>query len=353
MTGNTITGFSQAGIRVFDQAGTYQGNRLGGNVYGLMYSGSAILDATLNDWGDPTGPLDDSDDRANGGYYNPGGRGSRVSDRVMYYPWSGSQAPRLINISTCARVGAGDDVMIGGFVISGTAPHKVLIRAIGPSMTSAGVTDTLANPRIRLTKVTGEFVASNDNWQDGPNATEIATLGRQPADPNESALLITLNPNTPYTPIVDGVDGTTGVALVEVYDMDEANAGSRLINISTRGKVGTGDNVIIGGFVINGFAPKQVLIRAIGPSMAAAGVTGTLTNPRITLTTVTGQPVASNDNWQDDPNAAAIQAMGRQPEDPNESALLVTLNPNTPYTPIIDGVGGDTGVALVEVYEIP
>lgn len=128
-------------------------------------------------------------------------------------------APRLINISTRAQVGVGDNVMIGGFVIGGSTPHRVLIRAIGPSLASAGVAGTLANPNITLTKVTGEFVASNDNWQDGPSAGEILALGRQPAHPNEAALLLTLEPNTPYTPIVDGVGGTQGVALVEVYEL--------------------------------------------------------------------------------------------------------------------------------------
>ncbi len=262
------------------------------------------------------------------------------------------QLPRLINLSTRAQVGTGDNVLIGGLVIGGSTPHQVLIRAIGPSMASAGVSDTLANPQITLTKVTGEFVASNDNWQDDSQAGAIPAP-MQPTHPNEAALLITLQPGVPYTPIVSGVGGTMGVALVEVYDVDDANTFSRLVNISTRARVGTGDKVMIGGFVIGGSQPKKVLIRAIGPSMVSAGVADTLANPNITLTKVTGEFVASNDNWQDGPNVAELQILGRQPAHPNESALLLVLQPNVPYTPIVDGVGGTQGVALVEVYEVP
>ena len=219
-------------------------------------------------------------------------------------------------------------------------------------MTAAGVTGALSNPAIRLTTVSGQPVAANDNWQSGANAAEIQSLGMAPSDFREAALLLTLDPQTPYTPIVEGVGGATGVALVEVYDLDNAAPLSRLINISTRAWVGAGDSVLIGGFVVGGSEPKKVLIRAIGPSMTAAGVTGALTNPSIRLTTVSGQPVAANDNWQNGANAAEIQSLGLAPSDFREAALLLTLDPQTPYTPIVEGVGGATGVALVEVYEI-
>ena len=255
---------------------------------------------------------------------------------------------RLINIATRGQVGTGDNVLIGGFVISGTQPKKVLIRAIGPSMTN--VAGTLANPQIALHKVTGEFIDSNNDWASGTNATQIQAMGMAPTDSRESALLLTLDPNIAYTPIVSGVSNTSGVALVEVYDVDEPNVDSRLINIATRGQVGTGDNVLIGGFVISGTQPKKVLIRAIGPSMTT--VAGTLANPQIALHKVTGEYLGSNDNWGDSPNVTEIVAMNMQPLNNSESAMLVTLPPG-PYTPIVSGVNSSTGVGLVEVYEVP
>jgi hypothetical protein len=259
---------------------------------------------------------------------------------------------RLEGISTRGQVGTGDNVLIGGFIIEGTEPRQVLIRAIGPSMGSAGVPDILQNPQINLMTVGGSLVASNDDWQSNANAGDISARGLAPTDTREAALLMTLEPNTPYTPIVSGVGGNTGVGLVEVYDVGGSNTGSRLKGISTRGQVGSGAQQLIGGFIISGAEPKQVLIRAIGPSMSSAGVSGTLANPRIALTTVTGTPVASNDDWQTNTNAGDISARGLAPSNPLESALLITLQPNTPYTPIVSGVGGVTGVGLVEVYEV-
>ncbi len=256
---------------------------------------------------------------------------------------------KLINISTRANVGTGDNVMIGGFVIGGNTTHKVLILAKGPSMAS-GVAGTLTNPTLRLTTVSGTPVASNDDWQTNANLAEIQATGMAPTDSRESALLVTLNPNTSYTPIVEGVGGTTGVALVEVYDVDQANTGSHLINISTRARVGTGDNVMIGGFVLGGTGQRKVLIKANGPSMT--GVAGTLSDPTVRLTTVSGQVIASNDNWQTNANMSEIVNTGMAPTNTKESALLLMLDANTPYTPIVEGVGGTSGVALVEVYEI-
>ena len=261
---------------------------------------------------------------------------------------------RLINISTRAQVGTGDNVMIGGFVIGGAEPKRVIIRALGPSLSAAGVAGALANPAIQLTQVDGTPVASNDDWKTNGNASEMQAMGRAPVHDAEAALLLTLQPNVPYTPIVSGVGGTTGVALVEVYEVDDpGHNGPRLINISTRAQVGTGDNVLIGGFVIGGAEPKRVIIRALGPSLSAAGVAGALANPAIQLTQVDGTPVASNDDWKTNGNASEMQAMGRAPVHDAEAALLLTLQPNVPYTPIVSGVGGTTGVGLVEIYEVP
>lgn len=217
-----------------------------------------------------------------------------IVNKGLQLPLTVTSPIRLINISTRSQVGTGDNVMIAGFVLGGTTPHQVLIRAIGPSMSQSGVTGVLADPQITLTQVNGTPIASNNNWQDNANQAEIVATGRAPADPKEAALLVTLQPNTPYTPIVSGVGNTTGVALVEVYDADEANTASRLINISTRARVGVGVNVLIGGFVITGPDAKKVLTRAIGPSMSGAGVTETLADPVIQLTKVDGTLIASN-----------------------------------------------------------
>jgi hypothetical protein len=251
---------------------------------------------------------------------------------------------RLINLSTRDWTGTGDNVMIAGFIISGGSPKQVLIRAIGPSMASAGVPNLLYDPTLTL--YSGQTVlASNNNWQDS-QAAAIQATRKAPPDPHESAILTTLNPG-PYTAIVRGVSDTTGNALVEVYGIDHPE--TRLVNVSTRGRTETGDDVMIAGFVISGNSPKQVLIRAIGPTLSAAGVPGALADP--TLTLHSGQTVlASNNNWQDS-QAAAIQATGKAPTDPYESVILATLNPG-PYTAIVRGVNGTVGNALVEVYDL-
>ena len=252
--------------------------------------------------------------------------------------------PRLLNISTRGPVLTGDHVMIGGFIISGSAPKQVIVRARGPSLAQFGVPDVLANPQLQL--YTGQTpVASNDNWVDAPNKAAIEASGFAPENAQESAILMTLAPGG-YTAIVTGVGNTTGIAIVEVFEVGEATTG--LLNISTRGPVQTGDHVMIGGFIIQGDGPQTVVIRARGPSLSQFGVPGVLANPQLTI--YSGQtPVASNDNWVDAPNKAAIEASTFAPENPNESAILVTLQPGG-YTAIVTGVGGGTGIAIVEVF---
>lgn len=250
---------------------------------------------------------------------------------------------RLINISTRGQVQTGDSVMIGGFIIGGSTPKTVLITARGPSLTAHGVPGVLANPVLNL--YSGQTVIfTNDNWGDAPNVSAIQTTGVAPSDALESAILTTLNPG-PYTAIVSGASGSTGVGMVEVFEVDNANA--PLINISTRGRVLTGDSVLIGGFIIQGNSPQTVLIRAVGPNLANHGVPNVLADPVLQL--FSGQTViASNDNWVDAANAAAIQATGTAPVYPLESAILITLNPG-PYTAIMSGANGSTGVGIVEV----
>jgi hypothetical protein len=303
---------------------------------------------------------------------------------------SSEDLSRLANISTRGSVLTGDNVMIGGFIIQGSSPKTVLIRSRGPSMAGApfNLPGTLANPSMQLFSGS-TVIAQNDNWQDAPScsgftcggAIEIAATGLDPCQPNpeqsgppsncalESAILITLPPGA-YTAIVRGVSGGTGVGLMEVFEAD-AGTSSRLVNISTRGLVQTGDNVMIGGLIVQGSVPKTVLIRARGPSMGAApfNIGGTLSNPLLRL--FSGSTlIAQNDNWQDAPScggfacggAATITSTGLDPCQPNpgqstsppgcnqESAILITLPPGA-YTAIVSGADGGTGVGIVEVFE--
>ncbi|MEO7724960.1 MAG: peptidylprolyl isomerase [Chthoniobacterales bacterium] len=256
---------------------------------------------------------------------------------------------RAANISTRLQVGAGDDALIGGFIISGTASKRVIVRAIGPSL--AGVPNALANPTLELRDGTGALIASNDQWEFATNKRDIMNSGLVPSDPNESAILTTIpatSSGSAYTAIVRSVTGTAGIGLVEVYDLD-AGPGASLLNISTRGNVETGDNVMIGGFIVAGNGSQQVLVRAIGPSLAAQGVANPLSDPTLTLYDAQGTELDFNDNWQDNPAAAEIEATTIPPNDPKEAALLPTLAPGG-YTAIVRGAGSATGTGLVEVY---
>jgi hypothetical protein len=264
------------------------------------------------------------------------------------------EAGVLGNISTRLAVQTGENVLIGGFIITGTAPKQVLIRGIGPSLTHFGVINALADPVVELHLPDGSVV-SNNNWkiddqtQQSQEAIVLAT-NAAPTDDLESAILITLNPGA-YTAILSGKNQATGIGLVEVYDLSLA-ARATLANISTRGFVNTADNAMIGGFIV--IPPERgnttLVIRAIGPSLAAFGVNSALADPVLELHDSNGGSF-TNDNWQDDPNAALIPA-SLQPKDPRESATYQTLPPGA-YTVIVRGVNNTTGVGLVEVYPQP
>jgi len=255
-------------------------------------------------------------------------------------PGAGS---RLVNIATRGPVFTGDSVMIGGFIIQGTAPKKVVVTARGPSMAAQGVSGTLSDPFLTLYSGATP-IATNDDFSSAANAGEIPE-SMKPGNAKESAILTTLSPGA-YTAIVTGVGGTTGIAIVEAFEVDKPE--SPLVNIATRAPVLTGDNVMIGGFIISGDSPRTVLVTARGPSLSAQGVPGTLANPMLTL--YSGQTViAANDDWGSAPNATAIQATGVGPTDPLESAILTTLNPGA-YTAIVTGAGGATGIGIVEVF---
>jgi aldose sugar dehydrogenase len=304
-------------------------------------------------------------------------------------PFILSETP-LVNLSTRSPVQTGNNVVIGGFVIDGNAPKTVLVRGRGPSMSPPPffLPGVLANPSLSLF-LGQNLIAQNDNWQDSPScsgfvcgeAAQITATGLDPCQPNpgqgsasqgcalESAILITLSPGA-YTVHLSGIDGGTGIGLVEVFDADDATT-SQLVNMSTRGPVQTGDNVMVGGFIIDGSAPKTVMIRGRGPSVSGAPffVPGALANPSLRL--FSGQAlIAENDNWQNTPScagfacggAAQITATGLDPCRPNpgqssappgctsESAIFITLNPGA-YTVHLTGIGG-TGIGLVEIFQL-
>ena len=261
----------------------------------------------------------------------------------------GGESIRLANISTRVSVQQGEGMAIGGFVIGGLAPKTVLIRALGPSLASFGVGNALADPRLSIYDGQTQIFA-NDNWQGMSNAAVVQSIGLAPGDARESAILVTLKQGA-YTAIVSGANGTTGVGLIEVYEIDREDI--PLINISTRGVVGTGADVMIGGFVITGNAPQTVAITAKGPSLANYGIANPLADPTLTLVRSSDQAVvATNDDWATDPRAGQLQLTGFAPFHNKEAALLVTLQPGA-YTAVVSGVGGGTGVGLVEVYAVP
>ena len=259
-----------------------------------------------------------------------------------------SPSSRLVNISTRLRVGTNDDVLIGGFVIAGTQSKRIILRAIGPSLSASGIVGALANPTMELHSSTGALIASNDNWQQSTQVAEIRSTSLPPGEPLESAIVATLAPGS-YTAIVRGVNSTTGIAMIEGYELGAT--GARLVNISTRGRVGFGNDVLIGGFVIQGTSAKRVLMRAVGPSLATAGVRNVLANPFLELHNSTGALLNSNDNWNSNQFAAQISATGLAPSNTQESAIIATLAPGN-YTAIMRGVNNTTGVGLVELYDL-
>src|SRR5437016_4971793 len=262
---------------------------------------------------------------------------------------------QLLNISTRGRVQADPNELIGGFIVTGSAPKKVVIRAIGPSLGSAGLANFLADPVIELHNSSGVLIASNDDWQQASNAADIP-ISLQPQNNAESVILTTLAPNTSYTAIVRGKDTAAGVALVEVYDLNPSD-GAILGNISTRALVGAADNVMIGGLIVgNGTTGGKVLVRGIGPSLSQSGISNALADPTLELHDGNGATIASNDNWKTRPDGGnqqtEIEATTIPPTNDLESAILATL-PAGNYTAIIAGKTPTAGVALIEAYNLP
>jgi hypothetical protein len=249
-------------------------------------------------------------------------------------------------------VQTGDKVGIGGFIITGSAPKHVLLRAIGPSLTGSGIANALADPVLELHGPGAFATITNDNWRDTQEA-EIQATGIPPTNNLESAIVITLAPGN-YTAVVRGKNNTSGVALVEVYDLNQG-VDSRLGNISTRAFVSTGDSIVIAGFTLGGNPPQagadRIVVRGIGPSLTAFGVPNALANPTLELRDSNGTLLISNNDWQDNAaQAAEINAAGLAPTNNLESAIAATLPPGS-YTALLAGLNNGTGLGLVEVYD--
>jgi hypothetical protein len=257
---------------------------------------------------------------------------------------------KLLNIATRANVQAGENLTIGGFIITGTDAKKLLLRGIGPSLKVNGVplAGRLQDPIIGLYDSSGALLAENADWKDSQEAA-IQQTGLAPSDDREAALLTTLPSAAAYTVQLRGQNGTTGIGVIEVYDL--APSGSQLANISTRGFVGGGNNVMIGGFIVgNSNGTVRIVARAIGPSLTAAGVSNPLPDPVLELHDSNGAIIATNDNWKET-QQADLQNSGLAPVDDAESAMLTTLQPGA-YTAIVSGKNQGTGIALVEIYQL-
>jgi hypothetical protein len=255
----------------------------------------------------------------------------------------------LANLSTRLRVETGDNALIGGFIVTGTQPKRVIVLAIGPSLTGFGIADALANPTLELYQ--GDtLLDSNDDWQQSANRQAIIDSGFAPASDLESAIVAILPANnSQYTAVVRGVNNTTGIGVVQVYDLDRS-VDSKLANISTRGLVQTGDDVLIAGTIVAGQTPQKVIVEALGPSLS---VPGKLDDPILELRDGNGGLVDSNDNWVDSPNKQAIIDSTIPPGNDFESAIIAILPASgAQYTAIVRGVNGTTGIAVVEVFAL-
>jgi hypothetical protein len=258
---------------------------------------------------------------------------------------------RIQNLSTRLRVETGDNALIAGFILQGTEPKKVIVRAIGPSLQANGtpIPGRLLDPVLQLYNGTGNLIATNDNWGD-TQKQEITDSTIPPLDGNESAIVAMLEPGN-YSAVVRGKNESTGIAVVELYDLD-ARPVSKAVNISTRGRVSAGDNVMIGGFILGGHNPAKVLLRGIGPSMSVNGVplAGRLNDPFLQLHNSQGAIVAVNDNWRD-ATPEEVEKTGAAPSDDRESAFVLDLVAGS-YTVILRDAAGSEGVGLFEAYNL-
>jgi hypothetical protein len=244
--------------------------------------------------------------------------------------------------------------MIGGFIITGNVPKPVVLRGLGPSLVNAGIPagSVLNDPVLELHGSSGALITMNDNWKESPQRSQIEGTIFQPSDDREAVILATLPPAA-YTVILKGAGQTTGIGLVEVYDNNQA-LDSNLANISTRGFVLTGENVMIGGFTLGGNNnPTRIAVRALGPSLASFGLSNVLADPTLELHNANGTIMVSNDDWQSDPvSAAQLTANGLALSDPRESGIFSSVVPPGQFTAVLAGKNGGIGIALVEIYNL-
>lgn len=242
---------------------------------------------------------------------------------------------------------SGDNALIGGFIVTGSAAKKVVVRAIGPSL---GLPGQLANPTLELRNSSGGLIQLNEDWINSPNRQAIRDSGLAPTHDLESAIIAMLSANgAAYTAVVRGENNTTGIGVVEIYDLDNSVA-SKLANISSRGLVQNGDNALFAGTIVLGSSSQKVIIRAIGPSL---NLPGQLSDPILELRNANGGLIRENDNWRTGEQKAEIQQTGLQPTNELESAIVHDLPANgATYSAIVRGVGGTTGIAVVEVYAL-
>jgi hypothetical protein len=250
-----------------------------------------------------------------------------------------------LNLATRADVLTGDNVVIGGFIVNGTEPKKVIVRGIGPS---SGAPGALADPTLELFQGNTR-IATNDNWKDSQEAAILQT-GLQPGDNLESAIVQTLNPGA-YTAVLRGNGSSTGIGLMEVFDLNSATSNSLLANLSTRGFVQTGNSVMIAGLILGGgTGHNSILVRALGPSLAEFGIANPLPNPKLGLYDPQGTLLLTNDDWRQT-QEMAIERTGLAPTNDLEAALILLLPPGN-FTAIVSDAGESTGIALVEVYNL-
>ena len=276
---------------------------------------------------------------------------SAYSFTVLCLPLSDKGQRRALNISTRLRFDTGSNVLIGGFIVSGSGPRNVVVRAVGPSLSGSGVSGALADPTLELHGASGALISQNDDWQDDPaQAAQLTAAGLGLQNAKESGLAATLQPGA-YTAIMAGKNQTSGIGLMEVYDISGAT-GSQLANISTRGLVLTGNNVMIGGFILGGGSNARVVVRGIGPSLSQFGVNNPLADPTLELHDGNGAVLISNDNWQDDPlTASQLTFLNLPPSNVQESGIFTSLPPGL-FTAILAGKNGGTGIGLLEMYNV-
>jgi len=290
-------------------------------------------------------------DNAGGGLFVVDQQGTEISnDFDVQSPIHVAVEPptsNSVNIATRIRVLKDDKALFAGFIVTGTEPKKVLIRGIGPSLSNFGLSGTLADPTLELHDQSGSLLAVNDDWKEA-NESEIAATGIPPTDNKEAAILTTLPPGS-YTAIERGKGNTEGIALIEIYDL-AADTHASLANISSRGFVDTGSNVMIGGFIVGGGNGSRILVRALGPSLGAVGVANALANPTLELRDGNGNLLRSNDNWKDQ-QRQEIEFVGIPPANDLESAIAATVPPGN-YTAVLAGANGATGIGLLEIYNV-